>query len=168
MLGRLLHLFLMVDIITSKPLSEPSEPKTKSSNDILPQMEFRTISHVWKTCDTNEVMNARGNCVPLVKVTSEVKLDLFALFGFQPDTSTSTTTKKPTFPEDMSSEISTTTESDELSVTEPHTDPHDSTDEVFDSTTEETLETTTEAEYFTDWSFDDYFFEARTLPSFII
>ena len=161
MLGRLLHLFLMVDIIASKPLSEP---KTKSSNDILPQMEFRTISHVWKTCDTNEVMNARGNCVPLVKVTSEVKLDLFALFGFQLDTSTTTTI----IPKDMSSEKSTTTESDELSVTEPHTDPHDSTDEVFDSTTEETLETTTEAEYFTDWSFDDYFFEARTLPSFII
>ena len=68
----------------------------------------------------------------------------------------------------MSSEISTTTESDELSVTEPPIYPEDSTNEVFDSTTEATLETATEAEYFTDWSFDDYFFEARTLPSFII
>ena len=54
MLLGLLHLFFVVAIIDSRPLSGPI---TNSSNDILPLMEFRTISHVLKTCNENEVMN---------------------------------------------------------------------------------------------------------------
>ena len=122
MLLGLLHLFFVVAIIDSRPLSGPI---TNSSNDILPLMEFRTISHVLKTCNENEVMNARGNCVPLVKVTSEVKLDLFAIFGCQPDASTEATFE---------------------TTTEPFED-------ITESVTESNMQ---------------YFFEARTLPPFII
>ena len=171
MLLGLLHLFFVVAIIDSRPLSGPI---TNSSNDILPLMEFRTISHVLKTCNENEVMNARGNCVPLVKVTSEVKLDLFAIFGFQPDASTeaSCVTTKESIVADMSSKVSTTLKSDLILVTEPPADLQDSTDEVFDSTTEATFETTTEpfediTESVTESNMQ-YFFEARTLPPFII
>ena len=72
----------------------------------------------------------------------------------------------------MSFEISTTLKSDLILVTEPPADLQDSTDEVFDSTTEATFETTTEhfednTESVTESNMQ-YFFEARTLPPFII